>query len=120
MGSVLIDATVYFALTSWTGLPSVSKAMSYIAGATFTFLANWKFTFGEQRGKLSIIAFLAVYATSLALNVGINAILLEVLGGVEYSGLISYAVATVITVVWNFLGQYFLVFREIKRDEINK
>ena len=78
--TVLIDAVVYQLLLV-AGLPhGAAKASSFIAGAVFAYLANWRYTFRGQHHRWSLVAFIAVYLCALGINVGGNALVLHVVG----------------------------------------
>lgn len=111
--AVLIDAVVY-ALLSDTLEPGGAKACSYVAGALFGYVANWKFTFGERRSSWAEVAFVATYAISLGLNVGVNALILAVVPAPL--GLpLAFLAATGVSTVWNFAGLSKVVFRRSAR-----
>lgn len=112
LGSVCIDATVYWLLVTWTGDSVLSKAVSYVSGAVFSYLANWRFTFGKRRSNWSEVAFVLIYLTSLGLNIGINQAALALLPLVWFRTALAYLLATGVTTVWNFVGQSLLVFEE--------
>lgn len=110
--TVVIDAVVYQLLLLAGAAPGPSKALSFIAGAAFAYLANWRFTFKGQHHRWSLVAFVLVYLCALGLNVGANALVLAVLGEDRTWQLAgAFVVATGLSAAWNFLGMARFVFR---------
>ena len=59
-----------------------AKAISFILGTTTAYLLNRRFTFTAAPGGSGRFAgFVALYATTFAINVGMNALALAVLPG---------------------------------------
>lgn len=114
--TVLIDAVVYQLLLV-AGLPhGAAKASSFIAGAVFAYLANWRYTFRGQHHRWSLVAFIAVYLCALGINVGGNALVLHVVGSARtWQVGLAFVVATGLSACWNFLGMARFVFREPPR-----
>ena len=112
LGSVVVDAAVYALLVALTGNTLIAKPISYVCGALFSYLGNWRFTFGLRRSKLSEVAFVLVYVTSLGVNLGINEALLALLPEAWWRSPLAFFVSTSITTVWNFVGQSLFVFKE--------
>ena len=80
--SVLIDLLVYRALL--LGLnPGPAKAGGFIAGAIFAYVFNKSWTFEAQGGAGAWLRFCLLYGTTLACNVGTNAVCLAVLSPEE-------------------------------------
>lgn len=110
--TVLIDAVVY-QLELLAGVPhGPAKAVSFIAGAVFAYLANWRFTFRGQRHRWSVVAFAAVYLAALVINVVANSLVLRAFG---HEGtlptVVAFLVATGLSAAWNFVGMARFVFR---------
>lgn len=110
--TVLIDAVVY-QLLLLAGVPhGPAKASSFIAGAVFAYVANWRYTFRGQHHKWSLVAFVAVYLCALGINVGANALVLNVVGSTRtWQVGLAFLVATGLSAAWNFLGMARFVFR---------
>jgi putative flippase GtrA len=110
--TVLIDAVVYQLLLLTGAEPGPAKAVSFIAGAVFAYLANWRFTFQGQHHRWSLVAFVLVYLAALGINVGANALVLALLGEDRTWQLaVAFLVATGLSAAWNFLGMARFVFR---------
>ena len=116
--TVLIDAAVY-QLELLAGVPhGPAKAVSFIAGALFAYLANGRFTFRGERNRWSVALFIGVYLCALGINVGANAAVLALLGDDrEWHVLLAFLVATGLSSAWNFIGMATLVFRSTDRNQ---
>ncbi|MGI4857952.1 MAG: GtrA family protein [Janthinobacterium lividum] len=117
--SVIVDFSVYHALLrlGFT-TTAVSKAISFIAGAMFAYLANRAWTFGHTPTLPgSIGRFALVYATSLAVNVLVNASILRIFAGVAGKVQIAFLVATGASAFLNFIGMKLFVFRQRAASE---
>lgn len=108
--SVAIDAAVYALLLALGAGTVVAKPVGYVSGAVFSYFANWRFTFGLRRGRFSELLFVAVYASSLLINLGVNEVGLALLGDFAWRAPLMFFVTTAITAVWNYLGMSRFVF----------
>lgn len=87
---------------------SNSKRLSYLTGAAVSFILNKYITFKSQEKKISEpILFLIIYLLSFALNSFTHDVLLDIL-----SGNYPFIIATIVSVVINYLGQKFIVFKK--------
>lgn len=110
--TVLIDAVVYQLLLLTDMTHGWAKALSFIAGAVFAYVANWRFTFRGAHHRWSVVAFVVVYLCALGLNVAINAGVLAVLGEERvWQVAIAFLIATAASAAWNFVGMARFVFR---------
>jgi putative flippase GtrA len=116
--ATLADATVYAALL-FQVLPdqtTLSKGLAFVVGTTVSFVLNklWTFESKERDGR-EAAAFVSLYTASLGLNVGVNHVVLlsmEALGlPLGIARPIGFLSATTTSMVVNFLGQKFWVFR---------
>ena len=115
--TVLIDAVVYQLLLFTDLSHGVAKAISFVAGALLAYVANWRFTFKGASHRWSLVAFVAVYLCALALNVGVNDLVLAVLGDERsWQVAIAFVVATGVSAAWNFIGMARFVFRSPAGD----
>jgi putative flippase GtrA len=110
--TVLIDAIVY-QLLLLAGVPlDPAKALGFIGGAFFAYVANWRFTFRGAHHRWSVPIFVAVYLCALGLNVAVNAGVLRLFGDDGTLAVaIAFLVATGVSAAWNFVGMARLVFR---------
>ncbi|MEX5718152.1 GtrA family protein [Geodermatophilus maliterrae] len=115
--TVAIDAVVYQLLLLADVPHGWAKALGFVAGAVFAYVANWRFTFRGESHRWSLVAFVAVYLCALGLNVGVNALVLAVLDdGRTWQVAAAFLVATGVSAAWNFLGMARFVFRSPAGD----
>ena len=115
--TVLIDAVVYQLLLLGSVPHGWAKMTSFIAGALFAYVANWRFTFQGRHHRWSVLAFAVVYLCALGINVGVNAGVLAVLGSDSTLAVATgFVLATGASAAWNFLGMARFVFRSPARD----
>lgn len=108
--AVAIDFVVYFALLKFTSIPtSSSKAISFMSGAMFSFVGHRFFVFHstDKVARKQALPFVLLYLISLLLNNFTNEIIIT-LSGIK---LIAWFISTAISVIWNYLGMKFVVFR---------
>jgi putative flippase GtrA len=87
-----------------------AKAVGFVLGTTLSYLLNRSWTFGAA-GRAHVVGrFVALYATTLAINVGVNAVLVRLLDGVTGRITIAWLVAQGVASALNFLGMRYLVF----------
>jgi putative flippase GtrA len=78
--SALVDFGVYQLLLHLGVWVHAAKAVSFVLGTTTAYLLNRRFTFtAAPGGKGRFAGFVALYATTFAINVGMNALALAVL-----------------------------------------
>lgn len=111
--TVAIDFVSYRGLlaTGWLGIDP-AKAAGFLIGTVFAYFANRLWTFGHHRPAAgSALRFALLYATTLAANVAVNAVLLAVLADWSYALQLAFLVATCVSAALNFLGMKLFVFR---------
>lgn len=124
--AVLTDLACYYILLNLIpaelvvyGLDNeaVSKSLSFLCGLCVTYWLNKHWTWRRKdRDNGRLMRFLLVYGLSLAINVGINSWLLELLhtqpmwANVPFKYFVAFAGATGSCSVFNFLGQKFWIF----------
>lgn len=109
--TVLIDFVAYMFLL-WFGMAvSPAKALGFITGMVFAFVANKSWTFSlKSTRKYVILPFILVYGTNLLINVGINDLVIWFFGREKIFLLLAFFCATGTSAVLNFLGMKFIVF----------
>lgn len=118
--NTLIDWTVYFLITRFITLFSdelvLSKAISFIVAVTNSFYWNRRWTFESQSVSNALfIPFLIVNIVSLIINTGALFISMQLFSINELTSLI---IATSFTLIWNFTGSKFIVFRKENKSLI--
>ncbi len=108
-GAVFIDFITYMIMVETLGMnQSLSKGISYILGALFAFMANKLWTFDTTRKTHeAFMRFGLLYASTFAANVFIHAIFL----GLGFLPIVGFGFATITSVVLNYVGQKFWVFK---------
>lgn len=112
--SVLVDLAVYLLLTRLGLQTHLAKGISYLAGMVVGFIGNKYWTFESARRSASEpITYLLLYATTLAVNVAVNAGVLRVCADLlppAWNQAWAFLMATGVTTVLNFLGMRFVTF----------
>ena len=106
--SLAIDFIIYILLTEFLFLSaSISKILSFIAGSVNSFILNKNFTFKVKEFYIKQpIKFAILYSISLFFNS-----LTHDFFDKSFDGLIPFGIATFVSVIINFSGQKFWVFR---------
>ena len=113
--SVLIDTCSYFFLFYLIGSINLSKFISFIMGALFSYYGNKNITFKVKAKKLTPIYFSLVYSVSLGLNIFANSFSLYLFKNRDtISILISFFIATFVSALFNFIMIKFFVFKKNK------
>lgn len=109
IASVSVDYISYLGFVSF--LPtSFAKTFSYIAGMVVGFVCNRYFTFkSTNKVHRDAFFFVIVYVGSLLLNVVINEAVLFLSPS---SMTIAFMLATGTSIITNYLGQKFWVYRK--------
>jgi len=99
-------------MTVTFGTVASAKAIGFVVGTVFAFIANryWTFQLGGQAMPREVGRFTAVYGTTLAANVGINSGVLAVIGRDQTSLIAAFVIATGVSATLNFLGMKFFAF----------
>ncbi len=109
--TVAIDFAVYSLLLLLGGAVASSKGIGFVAGTLFAYFANRLWTFNAQGGLDRIARFFVVYGVNLGVNVGLNSVVLALLGYEQIDIVLAFLVATGTSATLNFLGMKFLVFK---------
>ncbi len=110
IGSVSIDFITYYLLINYSNqfTPSTAKRVSFIAGGIWSFIVNKLYTFRSKELKLQEpILFVFIYLVGFVLNTVVHDRLIVFFK----INTIAFLFATTISIVWNYFGQKFLVFR---------
>lgn len=94
---------------------SVFKGLAVLIAITNSFFWNKLWTFQAQKG--SFLQFFIITIIGFFLNVGLASFMVNVVGPVGNINLILWAnisalSAVVVTLIWNFLGYKFIVFKK--------
>jgi len=114
--SALVDFGVYQLLLHLGLWVHAAKAISFVLGTTTAYLLNRRFTFAAAPGGRGRFAgFVALYATTFAINVGVNALALAVLPAVPARYTAAWVIAQGTATVINFVMLRTVVFRAADR-----
>lgn len=90
--------------------PVLGSSVGFLVGALVNYLLNYRLTFrSSKRHSEALSKFLVVAAMGMALNGALMAWSVHTL---HLHYLIGQVIATIIVLVWNFLGNYLWTFRE--------
>jgi putative flippase GtrA len=110
--SALVDFGVYQLLLHLGLWVHAAKAISFILGTTTAYVLNRRFTFTSSAGGRGRFAgFVALYATTFALNVGVNALALAVLPAMPLRYTVAWVIAQGTATAVNFVMLRTVVFR---------
>ncbi|MEE8045300.1 MAG: GtrA family protein [Dehalococcoidia bacterium] len=116
--TVIIDFAVYRTLLFADSPTAVAKALGFVAGTIFAYFANKVWTFERAKGGRNVfIMFMALYLSTLLINVGINSGVIAVLGEAELALGLGFLAATGTSATLNFVGMRMIVFRTKQRVE---
>ena len=108
----LVDFGVYQGLLALGTYVHLAKAISFICGTTTAYLLNRRFTFAAAGGTGRFAGFVALYGTTFALNVGVNALALAVLPDMPLRITVAWVLAQGTATVVNFVMLRSVVFRD--------
>lgn len=110
--SALVDFGLYVLLLNVVGLPvAVAKSLGFLAGTTTAYLINRRWTFKAPPSRKRFAAVVALYATTFAVQVGINQVLFHVLGDHWWKVPLAFVIAQGTATVINFVVQRAVIFK---------
>jgi putative flippase GtrA len=87
----------------------LSKAFSFVIGTTVAFFINKYWTFEQKEKRYSeVVKFIVLYSFTLGINVFVNKLMLNA----THIVFISFVIATASSMVANFIGQKWFVFKQ--------
>ncbi len=109
-----VDWGIYWLLTRsipyMAVTPVVAKAISYTIGIINSFIWNKNFTFRVKQAQAgTFILFFAINLIAIGINSAVMAFGLHALHLTEFFSLI---LATLFTLIWNFLTSKYLIFKQ--------
>jgi len=119
VATILVDFISYRSLIGFHVMEvNMAKATGFLVGTLFAYFANRFWTFGHKSyAPGSVWRFSAVYASTLGINVLINALALKMLSDVAAVIQLAFLLATGVSACLNFLGMKLFVFSPIPRPE---
>ena len=110
--SALVDYGVYQLLLHLGLWVHSAKAISFILGTTTAYLLNRRFTFtAASGGRRRFAGFVVLYATTFAINIGVNALALALLPAVPARYTVAWVIAQGTATAINFVMLRTVVFR---------
>lgn len=114
--TVLIDFTAYRLLLYLDSPITIAKGLGFIVGTIFAYFANKLWTFNRAKGGANIFSmFVALYLTTLVINVSLNSGIIAVLGEQELFLALAFLIATGTSATLNFAGMQMIVFKSKQR-----
>jgi putative flippase GtrA len=108
----LVDSGSYWLLLHLGVWVHLAKALSFIAGTTTAFFLNRRFTFQAANGGVSQAGgFALLYTVTFFVNVGTNALMLQLLPTFRGEYLVAWVVAQGMATAINFVTLRTVVFR---------
>jgi len=112
--ATLTDFVVYILLKNFL-LIDLSKAIGFMSGALISYFGNRELTFSHATFKRgSFLRYAIVYILSMTLNIIVNKLTLTLLSNYEAHIIGAFFIATSSSVIFNFIGMKFFVFRKIR------
>ena len=110
--SAAVDFGSYQGLLALGTWADAARAVSFILGTTTAYLLNRRFTFQVEGGARARLAgFVLLYATTFALTVGVNALMLAVLPAIPLRVSVAWVISQGTATVVNFVMLRTVVFR---------
>lgn len=110
--TVVIDFTAYRLLLYLDSPTAIAKGLGFVAGTIFAYFANKLWTFNRAKGGTNVFSmFVALYITTLAVNVGVNSGVIQILGEEEIFMTLAFFMATGTSATLNFIGMQMIVFK---------
>ena len=117
--TVAIDFAIYQLLLLLDIPTAPAKGVGFIAGTLFAYFANKLWTFDRaEAGRNVFMMFLALYVSTLAINVGVYSGVIALLGGREFAFVLGFLVATGTSAILNFVGMRSIVFRSRQNQTV--
>lgn len=106
-----IDFGCYWALLQLGVWVHLAKALSFVAGTTAAYLLNRRYTFNARGGAAQASGFALLYTITFFVNVGTNALMLQVLPAFRGEYAVAWAIAQGTATVINFVTLRTVVFK---------
>lgn len=110
-----VDFGVYQLFLHLGTWPDLAKAISFVCGTITAYVLNRRWTFDSQGGAAPATRFAMLYSVTFFVNVGVNALGLQVLAGHRWTVVVAWVVAQGVATVINFVMLRTVVFRDSAR-----
>lgn len=108
----LVDSGIYWLLLHAGLWVHLAKALSFIAGTTTAYFLNRRFTFRAAGGAAKASGFALLYTVTFFVNVGTNALMLQVLPDFRWHYALAWIIAQGTATAINFVMLRTVVFRD--------
>jgi putative flippase GtrA len=110
--SAIVDYGTYQALLALGVWVHLAKALSFVLGTTTAYLLNRRWTFDNAAGGAAPVAkFVLLYSVTFFVNIGVNALMLQVLGEFRWHVTVAWVIAQGTATIINFVMLRMVVFR---------
>jgi putative flippase GtrA len=110
--SALVDYGSYQGLVALGTWVHLAKALSFLLGTTTAYLLNRRWTFNASGGAAPVTKFVLLYTVTFFVNIGVNALMLHLLGDFRWHLTVAWVIAQATATVINFVMLRIYVFRE--------
>lgn len=107
--ATILDFIIYMVISNYLGI-GISKMLSTALASIYSFILNKKWTFVDE-SKLSsskVIKYILVQVVNILVNTGMNSIVFGFTG----LKIVSFVIATSVSMMVNYLLQRLVVFKE--------
>ena len=113
ISTVLVDYIIYIFMINIFGFSPILKAISFIAGASYAFIFNSLYTFGQGHLKFfQLLKFSFTYALSLGINIFVNTYFISTFSVPSNLSIsLAFCLATLASSVVNFILMKFFVYK---------
>ena len=110
--SAIVDFGLYFVLYQVVGLHrDRAKAIGFVAGTLTAYLINRRWTFGAAPSRSRFAKVIVLYALTFTVQVGLNHLVLRLLGDKLWVIFAAFAIAQGTATVINFIVQRVWIFK---------
>jgi putative flippase GtrA len=110
--SAVVDFGIYQALLAVDTWVHLARALSFICGTTTAFLLSRRWAFNSRGGSAPAIRFAILYSTTFCVNVGVNALMLQVQPEWAWEITVAWVISQGIATMINFVLLRAVVFRD--------
>lgn len=110
--AAIVDYGSYLLMLTFGVWVHLAKALAWFAGTLTAYLINRRWTFNGKGGAGEFSSVMAIYGTTFAVQVGLNAVMLAVLPDAWWRITLAFVIAQGTATVINFAVQRWIIFRD--------